>query len=110
MRTSAEIMRDLFTLPLTESMQETPEPCLGSGQCCRKVVCWEGLAAGHSSQGPCPELREHDGRSWCGLVERATGEELTRLRKSLSIGAGCCGTIGNRRRDALVLLGRKAKS
>jgi hypothetical protein len=108
MRTSREILRDTFTLPLAEALRMPREPCLGSGTCCREAVCMEGQRVGHGPHGPCPELREHDGRSWCGLVEDATGQELERLRESLAIGAGCCMTL-NEQRDELVLkLRRKA--
>lgn len=51
---------------------------------------------------PCPELVHHDGRYWCGILEKATGPERKRLTKELAIGAGCCSPLFNRDRDELL--------
>ena len=77
-------------------------PCVGSGYCCKKVICWEGMRVhGEEVEGPCPSLREV---SWsgltvyrCGLVEDAEGNEKERLMESLAIGAGCCSALNTDR-------------
>ena len=76
-------------------------PCVGSGYCCKKTICWEGLKVHEGKEAPCPSLRsiEWEGLKLyrCGLVEDATGEEQLRLDESLSIGAGCCAALNTDR-------------
>ena len=75
------------------------EPCVGSGYCCKKVVCWEGLRAFGSVAAPCPALRKTADRYVCGLYVDADGEEKERIASSLHIGAGCCSNMNTDHRD-----------
>ena len=61
--------------------------CIGSGHCCNKNLCSDGVAKHGNILGPCPSLvwDEEKQRHWCGLVLNG---EIT--GKSLYIGAGCC--------------------
>jgi hypothetical protein len=73
-------------------------PCNGCGLCCAAQICQPGSTAlglkdaddGDHPPGPCPLMRWHDGRFWCGLLEteRAPGTILT-LVTALGIGSGC---------------------
>jgi len=64
--------------------------CIGSGYCCHKSLCFDGLAKHGNIQGPCPSLvwDEEAQRHWCGLV---LDGEIT--GKSLYIGEGCCSSL-----------------
>lgn len=78
------------------------DPCVGSGFCCKKTICHEGMRVHGYLQGEqCPSLRESEWEGLtvyrCGLVEDASGEELERLDRSLSIGAGCCANLNTDR-------------
>jgi len=61
--------------------------CIGSGYCCHKNLCFDGVAKHGNMRGPCPSLvwDEEAQRHWCGLV---LDGEIT--GKSLYIGEGCC--------------------
>jgi hypothetical protein len=69
------------------------EPCNGCGYCCRAELC--GLAVeilGEQATAPCPFLREHDGRTWCGVVEEAAKKDVAFggwFAWRLGIGRGC---------------------
>mgnify|MGYP003677368848 FL=1 len=77
-------------------------PCLGSGYCCHKVACHEGIVAHKDyTHGPCPSLRWTGTRHMCGLILDADKVEAARLKKSLSIGAGCCAPLFNNWRTEL---------
>lgn len=53
---------------------------------------------------PCPELRWHDDRYWCGLVEAADGQYRRDLMKDLAMGAGCPSTLFNTVRDTMLTM------
>ena len=75
---------------------DDPKPCLGSGYCCHKAICHEGQRANPNHKiGPCPSLRWNGERHVCGLIMDADRVEADRLKKSLSIGAGCCAPLFN---------------
>lgn len=84
------------SLSLDVLLSMPPGKCFRSGMCCKIAMCHEGLRA-HGSHKRCPSLREdtETGEHSCGLVEDANQQEKARLIASLSIGAGCCSTIGN---------------
>jgi hypothetical protein len=51
-----------------------------------------GIAAFGEIPAPCPALREHDGRFWCGVVEQADQVDVgfgSYMRWTLGIGLGC---------------------
>lgn len=68
-------------------------PCNGCGFCCREELC--GLAVeilGEAATAPCPFISEHDGRTWCGVVENAARKDVGfagHLAWRLGIGLGC---------------------
>ena len=68
-------------------------PCNGCGYCCREEVCKLGLAAfGEHTPAPCPALVEHDGRTWCAVIEEADKVNVafgSHLKLVLGIGLGC---------------------
>ena len=68
-------------------------PCVGCGFCCRKAPCI--LAS--SSQPPCSDLVEVDGRWRCGKVQDAHPEARSILLAELAIGAGCCSPLNSDR-------------
>ena len=81
---------------------------VGSGYCCHKAACTEGVAAHPDYKGgPCPSLRwvqflassEGVGRHLCGLIVDADGAEADRLRKSIGVGEGCCSPLNSWRND-----------
>ena len=80
---------------------ERNHDCVGCGYCCSKVICLVGFQK-HGPKNPCPELREHDGRFWCGLIEDAKGIEREELMDQLAIGAGCSSTMFNTIRDSRI--------
>ena len=88
-------------LPVVGQLIERRNNCVGCGYCCSKVVCIIGYQkfGGHP---PCPALREHDGRFWCGLVEDAKGMEKEDLIAELAIGAGCSSSMLNTVRDSQI--------
>lgn len=53
---------------------------------------------------PCPSLRWHDDRYWCGLIEEAEGEVRNDIEEALAIGAGCPSTMLNTRREMMKAL------
>lgn len=70
------------------------KPCNGCGVCCLVEVCGLGLEVlgGKPTQAPCPFVRTHDGRMWCGVIEEATKEDIAfgaHLSWRLGIGSGC---------------------
>ena len=80
---------------------ERTSHCVGCGYCCSKVVCILGFER-FGPNPPCPALKEHDGRFWCGIVEQATGMEKEELIDQLAIGAGCTSTMFNTVRDSQI--------
>ena len=72
---------------------ERGAPCNGCGWCCQNEVCVLGEAVfGEAQAAPCPALRNHDGRFWCGVVEEAERRNVAfgaHLKWSLGIGIGC---------------------
>jgi len=80
-----------------------PKPCIGSGYCCWKAPCHEAQRAhdGALTSGPCPELRWNGERHLCGLILDADAETAERLKRSLSVGAGCCSGLNSWRREPL---------
>jgi hypothetical protein len=68
------------------------EPCNGCGWCCREEVCELGVRVFAGAKTPCPFLREHHGRTWCGVVEEAAEKNIAfgaHLAWQLGIGRGC---------------------
>lgn len=68
------------------------EPCNGCGMCCAASKCEAALIAlgTDDDEGPCPILRFHDGRFWCGLVETERAASLLPvIADALGIGSGC---------------------
>jgi hypothetical protein len=64
--------------------------CNGCGQCCQSEVCKIGLAVNPTAQAPCEFLTQHDGRFWCGLVEKMAQTDVGWfLKMRLGIGVGC---------------------
>lgn len=66
--------------------------CNGCGECCAAAVCDLGLEVLPSAQAPCPFLRQHDGRFWCGVIEEAEKADIAfggHLKWRLGIGIGC---------------------
>jgi len=67
--------------------------CNGCGFCCREEVCGLGREVmGVGVQAPCPLLREHDGRTWCGVVEEAAKKDVAFggwIGWRLGFGSGC---------------------
>lgn len=69
--------------------------CVGCGACCRAACCWlaysrAGKEGWDKPLKPCPYLRYHDERWWCGLVE--DDPEVAEL---LYVGKGCCRDLFN---------------
>ncbi len=77
-------------------MEHAPEkpnrgkPCNGCGLCCAAERCQAAVMVIGEGPGPCPLMRFHDGRFWCGLVEteKAVGMEPI-IAAVLGIGTGC---------------------
>jgi len=80
-------------------------PCVGCGYCCSKVLCMLAYQK-HFSEGvtspPCPELRHHDGRYWCGIIEDAPEGQKIQYMEALGIGAGCSSSMFNTVRDSQI--------
>jgi len=68
--------------------------------CCRKVPCVAAVRI-HGPVERCPELNYHDGRWWCGLIERAKGALRDRYVEDMAIGAGCCSSLFNQDRETI---------
>jgi hypothetical protein len=66
-------------------------PCNQCGFCCREEICSIGQQMYPNAAAPCPALKWHDGRYWCGLVEMMKGDRLYHgaLTMMLGIGLGC---------------------
>jgi hypothetical protein len=77
------------------------KPCVGSGFCCSKAICFEGQRKLGKAITPCPLLRWDGKRHKCGLLEDATPEDAATLKDSLAIGAGCCMPLFNTWRQDL---------
>ncbi|KJS36088.1 MAG: hypothetical protein VR70_14470 [Rhodospirillaceae bacterium BRH_c57] len=66
------------------------EACNGCGVCCQEEVCSIGIKIAGDVPAPCPLLKHHDGRHWCGAVEaEAEGDLPPIIRTTLGIGLGC---------------------
>ncbi len=71
--------------------------CIGCGKCCEKDLCVFGaLVEGFGykefpkrERKPCPYLRQHDGRSWCGIYEDMDSHYKPQMARALLIGEGC---------------------
>lgn len=77
-----------------ETAPEKPkwgDPCNGCGYCCASEVCKIGVQVhGPKVQAPCPSMNFHDGRFWCGVVEKMAGMEIEfDLMLVMGIGFGC---------------------
>ena len=94
--------------PLDE--KRPPAPCIGSGYCCKKALCWIGLRVNGSISGPCPSLVFDGERHWCGEVQKAEGSQKEALIEDLSIGAGCCSSLNSDRQEMLVKLRLRSNS
>lgn len=76
-------------------MNQKPErgaPCNGCGWCCQQEVCGMALEIDGGLEAPCPFLRSHDGRFWCGVIEQAANVDVAfagHLAWRLGIGVGC---------------------
>lgn len=64
--------------------------CTGCGYCCKQVPCLYAWALNYT-ESPCLLLVHKDGRYWCSLVLKATGEDKAKLARGLMIGEGCIG-------------------
>lgn len=73
-------------------------PCIGSGYCCKKALCWIGVKVHGSIPGPCPSLvyDDKEERHWCGEILKADKEQET-LKAELYVGAGCCSSLNSDR-------------
>lgn len=94
-------------------MDELPwpvAPCIGSGYCCKKSLCWVGLRVHGTMPGPCPSLVFDGERHWCGEVLKAEGSQKEELKHDLHIGAGCCSSLNSDRREMLVKLRLRSNS
>jgi len=90
--------------------EEYIAPCVGCGFCCDTAPCsvviteyWyrHGIDPGEFSRrwgGKCPELRREGDHYVCGLVV----DDPQRFKGPLAIGGGCCMTICNERRAAII--------
>lgn len=85
-----------------EGVRYLIKPCVGSGFCCKKARCWIGAQV-HGPGRDCPSLVLKEGRYWCGEVLKATGDEQEAMKQDLSIGEGCCMSLFNHLRDAILL-------
>lgn len=68
------------------------QPCNGCGHCCREEVCGLGIEVFGKIPAPCPALTEHDGRTWCGVVEAAAKQNVAfaaHIGWRLGFGLGC---------------------
>lgn len=68
------------------------DPCNGCGWCCREEVCGLALEIHAGVKAPCPFISEHDGRTWCGVVEEASKRNEmfgAHLGWRLGFGRGC---------------------
>lgn len=68
------------------------EECIGCGYCCRMEPCSISIGYHGEWKTPCPSLVERDGRHWCGILEKAKGNDslvAQAIEKSLGIGVGC---------------------
>ena len=111
MKTTQEEMTDKpghdGTWPIAVIEGKESAACIGSGYCCKKTPCWESYRAiPELKEGPCPHLENDGERHWCGLITKASPQEAKRLRASLYVGAGCCSSLNDLRRDMLVRLHR----
>lgn len=70
--------------------------CVGCGYCCKKIQCIVSYSK-YGTQEKCPDLREHDGRYWCGIIEDATEAELVQYTGALHIGEGCSSNLNTDR-------------
>lgn len=73
-------------------------PCNGCGRCCEEQLCDMALqilddANNETVTGPpCPFLKYHDGRSWCGVIEEADRQNVAfggYMKWRLGIGTFC---------------------
>lgn len=67
-------------------------PCNGCGWCCQQEVCGLGREVLADAVAPCPFLKQHDGRFWCGVIEEAERADVAfggHMKWRLGIGVGC---------------------
>ena len=67
--------------------------CVGCGWCCKKVQCIVSYMK-YGKKDVCPDLRQHDGRYWCGIFEDASEGARVQYNDALSIGIGITCLIG----------------
>lgn len=81
------------SLPQLEHAPEKPrwgEPCNGCGYCCAVELCKIAqFVHGEDHPAPCPEMTFHDGRFWCGIIEKTDGAMRDFMVAYLGIGKGC---------------------
>lgn len=86
--------------------------CIGSGYCCKKAPCAFAVARRYPIEHwldggkGCPDLREIDGRYWCGLYLDAAGPKKKLIKEELAIGAGCCSSMNSTRQEMLKRAGK----
>ena len=66
---SLRIMQRDFPIVTGPTKPAQGQPCNGCGSCCQTAVCSLGKWLFGWTPAPCPALRWHAGRSWCGVVE-----------------------------------------
>jgi len=77
--------------------------------CCSKVLCLLAYSK-HGPKPPCPELRYHDDRYWCGILEDAPKAAKIQYMESLAIGAGCSSSMCNTVRDLQIAKMKKKET
>lgn len=80
---------------MTDATEEYPT-CVGCGYCCKTVQCLISYAK-YGLRKKCPDLREHDGRFWCGTYEDASEAERVQYTDALNIGTGCTSNMNTDR-------------
>ena len=70
--------------------------CVGCGYCCKKVQCFISHAK-YGLKDECPDLREHDGRFWCGVYEDAGELERVQYDDALAMNEGCTSNMNTDR-------------
>jgi len=94
--------------PTAEERWNQIAPCVGCSFCCSQALCAIGNAK-HGVRPPCPELRHHDGRYWCGIIEDAPEHSRAQYMEVMAIGAGCSSSMFNTMRDAQIASMKKGK-
>jgi len=82
---------------ISKSSADNQRPCVGCGYCCQTATCAFGELAGSDSK-ECKYLRRNGDRYFCHLVECFPDV----YKEPLAIGAGCCSSLFNKQRDAMI--------